>query len=271
MPAPTPLIDLKALLRAQGRKRDLTLRPIATTQAQAKALQRLYAPIMQVWSDGVRDRILPAYAASMATFTGDSPADIEAEIEITEEGAVRAVFDFREFFREWAASLMRWHIDRIGSQLTYATNVELSTQLGGATETLEDALARNTALVRDISDQARGRLSDIVFRGLQQRTPTREVAKELQEALGLGKKRSLRIASDQLNKLSGALDALRGQQLGADGYLWVHSRKLHFRESHKERDGKFFAFGSEVDRNDPPGAAPFCGCVRRIEFDMTED
>ena len=261
------VIDLKALLRAQGRKRDLTLRPIFTTKTQERDLQRIYAPIMQVWSDGVRDRILPAYVASLATLTGDSPADIEAEIEITEEGAVRAVFDFREFFREWAASLMRWHIDRIGSQLTYATNVDLTTQLGGASGTIEDALARNVALVRDVSDQARGRIADIVFRGLQQRTPIRDVAKEINEALGLGRARSTRIASDQTVKLSAALDALRGRQLGANGYIWAHSGKVHYRPEHLARDGKFFEFDSSVDRDDPPGFAPFCGCKRRIHLE----
>jgi SPP1 gp7 family putative phage head morphogenesis protein len=267
----SPLIDLRAILRAQGRKRPLTLRPIQTTQAQAKALQRIYAPIMQVWSVGVRERILPAYARSLATFTGDSPADIEIEIEAVDEEAVRATLDFRALFREWAQSLMIWHVNRIGSQLTYATNVDLTTQLGGANETIEDLLVRNTALVRDVSDQARGRIADIVFRGLQQRTPIRDVAKEINDALGLGRARSLRIASDQTVKLSSALDALRGRQLGMDGYRWRHSGKRHFRPEHKARDGKYFAFGSDVDRDDPPGFAPFCGCHRVLTMEVDDE
>lgn len=264
------LIDLRAILQAQGRKRPLTLRPIVTTKAQARALARIYAPIMQVWADGVRDRILPTYARSLATFTGDSPADLEIEIEAVDGEAVRATFDFRAFFRQWAEALMLWHVDRIGQQLTYATNVDLTTQLGGAQGTIEDLLARNVSLVRDVSDQARGRIADIVFRGLQARTPIRDVAKELNHALDLGRARSVRIASDQTVKLSSALDALRGRQLGMDGYYWVHSRKVHFRETHKARDGKFFAFGSEVDNDDPPGFAPFCGCGRRLAMEVDE-
>lgn len=268
---PEPVVPLKAILRAQGRRRPLTLRPIQTTQAQAKALQRIYAPIMQVWSVGVRERILPAYARSLATFTGDSPADIEVEIEAVDEEAVRATFSFRDLFRDWALSLMRWHLDKIGSQLTYATNVDLTTQLGGASETIEDLLARNTALVRDVSDQARGRIADIVFRGLQQRTPIRDVAKEINEALGLGRARSLRIASDQTVKLSSALDALRGRQLQMDGYIWRHSGKVHYRPEHLARDGKFYAFDSDVDRNDPPGFAPFCGCKRQLTIQFEDE
>lgn len=265
-----PIVPLKAILRAQGRRRPLTLRPIQTTQAQAKALQRIYAPIMQIWSVGVRERILPAYARSLATFTGDSPADIEVEIEAVDEEAVRATFSFRDLFRDWALSLMRWHLDKIGSQLVYATNVDLRTQLGGANETIDDLLARNTALVRDVSDQARGRIADIVFRGLQQRTPIRDVAKEINDALGLGRARSLRISSDQTSKLSAALDRLRQEQLGFDSFIWRHSQKIHYRPEHLARDGQVFRWDSEVAKTDPPGYAPFCGCKALAHMDMDE-
>lgn len=264
-----PRVPLRAILQAQGRKRPLTLRPVTTTKAQARALARIYAPIMQVWADGVRDRILPTYARSLATFTGDSPADLEIEIEAVDEEAVRATFDFRAFFRTWAEQLALWHVDRIGQQLTYATNVDLTTQLGGAQGTIEDLLARNVSLVRDVSDQARGRIADIVFRGLQARTPIRDVARELNDALGLGRARSVRIASDQTVKLSAALDRVRQEQLGFSHFQWQHSGKLHYRPEHKERDGKVFSWESDVALTDPPGQAPFCGCKARahMEFD----
>lgn len=267
---PAPIVDLRALLKAQGRKRDLTLRPIQTTQAQAKALARIYAPIMQVWSDGARDRILPAYARSLATFTGDSPADIEIEIEAVEEEAVRATFSFRELFRSWSEQLMQWHITRLGSQLSYATNVDVTTQLGGANGTLADALARNTALVRDVSDQARGRIADIVFRGLQQRTPIRDVAREIEHALSLGKRRSLLIASDQTVKLSASLDKLRQEQLGFSSFVWRHGGSAHPRLYHVARDGEVFRWDSEIARTDPPGYAVSCKCKAMGHMDLSE-
>jgi SPP1 gp7 family putative phage head morphogenesis protein len=263
------VIDLPAILRSQGRRRPLTLRPIHHTQAQVRALYRLYLPVLAVWSDA-KPRLLEAYAATARSYTGDSFSDIESEITATDEQAVRVVFDFRAFFTEWAEQLMLWHVNRIGQQLTYATGIDLTTQLGPANETLEDFLARNTALIRDVSDQARGRIAGIIYRGVQQQTPVRDIAKEIDEAVGLGRKRSLRIASDQSAKLSGALDALRGKELGFEGYIWSHSDKVHFRPWHKARDGEFFAFGSEVDRTDPPGYAPFCGCTRRLSMELDE-
>ena len=263
------VVDLRAILRQQGRRRPLALRPITTTQAQQRALYRLYLPVVNVWVNAT-PRIMDEYARSLSQMTLDSPADVAEEITATDEGAVRAVFDFRAFFTEWAQALTLWHVDRIGQQLTYATGLELTQFLGPVNLTVEDYLERNTALIRDISDQARGRIADIVFRGLSNRTPTRDVAKEIAEATGLARKRALRVAIDQTVKLSSALDAQRGYELNADGYIWAHSGKLHYRETHKARDGQYFAFGSEVDRNDPPGYAPFCGCRRRLHWNPEE-
>lgn len=264
-------IDLKAILRQQGRKKPLELRAIQTTQAQMRSLARLYYPVVDVWRAGT-PRILSEYARTIATFTGDSPADIEAEIAAVDGEAVRVTFDFRAFLQEWAAALQFWHINRIGQQLTYATDLDLTGQLGPAGETVEDFLARNTALIRDVSDQTRGRIADIVFRGVQQRTPVRDVAREIDKALGMGRRRSLNIARDQTVKLSAALDDLRGRQLGFEGYYWQHSSKTHYRPEHlaRENSGEFFAFGSEIDRTDPPGYAPSCGCKRRLTMRLDE-
>lgn len=256
-------LDLRALLRQQGRKRPLTLRVQQTTQAQQRALYRLYLPVVQAWVDG-SERIVAEYGRTLSQLTFDSPSDVAAEIAATEEGAVKATFDFRAFFVEWAQALNLWHVNRIGSQLTYATGLELTQFLGPVNLTVEDYLERNTALVRDISDQARGRIADIVFRGLSNRTPTRDVAKEIADATGLARKRALRVAIDQTVKLSAALDAQRGHELGFEGYEWQHSQKIHYRADHKARDGKYFAFGSDIDLTDPPGYAPFCGCKRRL-------
>jgi hypothetical protein len=250
-------LDLRAILRQQGRKRPLTLRVQQTTQAQQRALYKLYLPVVHAWQDGA-PRIVVEYARTLSQLTFDAPSDVAAEISATEEGAVRAVFDFRAFFTEWAQALNLWHVNRIGAQLTYATGLELTQFLGPVDLTVEDYLERNTALIRDISDQARGRIADIVFRGLSNRTPTRDVAKEINDAVGLGRKRALRVAIDQTVKLSAALDAQRGHELGFEGYEWQHSGKLHYRPDHKARDGKYFAFGSEIDLTDPPGYAPFC-------------
>lgn len=262
-------IDLAAQARAAGVKRKtVELREIVPTKAQETDLARLYIAVMRIWALGVRSRIMPAYRRSMEQqqandgLTRDRAGDVEVEIEAVEGEAVRSIFTFRGLFQAWADAFQRWHMRKIVEMLRYSTNVDLSTQLhaGDVAATIDDILARNVALVRNVSDQARGRIADIVFRGLQSRTPARDVAKEINHALGLGRDRSLRIASDQLQKLSAALDHERQEQLGMSEFEWRHSGKKHFRPEHRERNGKTFAWASEVGRNDPPGRAPFCGC-----------
>lgn len=262
-------MDYRALAKAAGRKTDITLSPIFTTKAQEQALARAYLKVVAVWEKGAA-RINRAYVKSLAEYTGDSPEDIEAEITAVERGAVQAILTFRREYERWAEGIQRWHIDQLGKQLTYAPTATLRTELGRAGETLEDFLVRNVALVRNVSDQTRGRIADIVFRGLQARTPSRDIGREIAEATGLGRKRALRIANDQTVKLSGALDRLRQEQLGFSSFVWRHSGKRHFRPEHKERDGKVFAWEGAVGRNDPPGFQPFCGCHARAHLELDE-
>ncbi|WMT90141.1 phage minor head protein [Pelagibacterium sp. H642] len=262
-------IDLASQAKAAGVKRKrIEMREIVPTKAQTDDLARIYMRTVRVWATGARERILPAYRRSLEQqrasdgITLDRAGDVEVEISAVENEAVRTSFTFRGLFQVWMETLQLWHMRKVVSDLRYATNVDLSTQLhaGDVQETLEDILARNVALVRDVSDQARGRISDIVFRGLQNRTPAREVAKEISEAIGMSRRRVLNIASDQTQKLSASLDRDRQLQLGMTSFEWRHSGKRHYRPEHLARDGKVFAWSSEVGRSDPPGYAPFCGC-----------
>ncbi|HWK65387.1 MAG TPA: phage minor head protein [Rhizobiaceae bacterium] len=262
-------IDLARLAKAQGIRRPRIEAPqIEPTKAQRDDLARLYMRTVRVWVTGARERIVPAYERALAeqraadALTRDRAGDVEVEIEAVNNEAVRTVFTFRGLFQAWADALQTWHMRRFVSALLYATKVDLTTQMhaGDVEETIEDVIARNVALVRDVSDQARGRISDIVFRGLQNRTPAREVAKEIAEATGMARRRALNIAMDQTQKLSSALDRQRQLQVGMTSFEWRHSGKLHYRPEHLARNGKVFAWSSDVGRNDPPGMAPFCGC-----------
>lgn len=258
-------VDLKAQIKVKGRARKgAVLPPIYTTKAQEQALAKLYIKVLQAWVKGIHAFILPEYARSLSELMRDSPVDLEAAIRVTEEGAVTEIFTFRNWMRTWLEAIMTWHTRRFISSIRYATNVDLETQLTPAdpevNETLEDVLSRNVALVRNVSDQLRGRIADIVFRGLQARTPVREVAKQISGATGLARARSLRIASDQTVKLSSALDRERQLQVGMVAFKWKHSGKVHYRPHHLARNNKTFFWNGEVARKDPPGFAPFCGC-----------
>ncbi len=247
-------------------RRSVTLRPIVPTKAQADRLYRIYAYVIEAWSRSAKSIIVPEYARTLSRLTSDSPVDIEITIEQSEGGILQAILGgLRELLREWTGSISLWHLRKITESLKYATNVDLETiirSLDGP-ETLDAALQRNVNLIRSVSDQVRQSIADIVFRGLQSRTSVREIEREIAKSTGLARARSRRIAADQVQKLSAALDRDRMTNLGITEFEWMHSGKLHPREWHKARDGKRFRFDDPKLRGDMPGDQPFCGCKAR--------
>src|SRR5690606_3725767 len=129
--------------------------------------------------------------------------------------------------------------------------------------TLQSILADNTSLIRSLNDQMRNGISGAVFRGLTNRTPARDVAREIRRQAGIGQTRAELIAADQLQKLTSRLDQARQEQVGLTSFEWAHSGKRHPRPEHVARDGKVFRWDSPVGRNDPPGRAIRCGCRSR--------
>ena len=260
-------IDLITIARRSGFRRNrAVLRPITPTQVQARDLYRVFLPAVIAWENQIRDRLLPEYSRTLTQTTSDSVIDLEAVIRFIEEYVAGLVqTEIRTGISAWANRMAEWHFARFVAGIKYVTNVDLTTIMGssGQEMTLSEFLARNTALIRDVSDQTRGRVADIVFRNAQLRTPLRQVAKELSEATGLARKRALRIAVDQNTKLSASLDRERQLQVGITSFEWDHSGKVHYRPEHLARDHKIFPWSSEVARLDPPGFAPFCGCKAR--------
>lgn len=265
-------INLNQMARAQGvNRKSVTLRVITPTQVQARDLYRIYLRVVSVWSDRLKSRLLPEYGRTVSELATDSVIDMEVIIKLIADYAATVEISLAMDLERWVSALVRWHTTRIVTNVRYVTNVDLTTLIGPPENpiTIDEFMVRNTALIRDVSDQVRGRVADIVFRNAQLRTPLREVAKEIAEATGLARKRSMRIAMDQTQKLSASLDRDRQTQLGIEEFEWLHSAKQHPRLEHLARDHKIFRWDSDVARTDPPGFAPFCGCKAKGVLRLT--
>lgn len=256
--------DLEAMAKRAGVKRRMvTFRPIHSTQAQAQSLAAWYRRVMAPWL-GSRQQIEALYARELArVLQTDAIDDLTSLFSSLAEELNRLVLTLTPDLRDWAFRVEAVHRGKWAQTVLAGANVDIRYLIGpaDAEETIEAFLARNTALVKDVGTQAQGRIADAVFRGLQQRTPAREVGKEIAEALGMARKRANRIAADQAVKLSSALDKQRQREAGLDTWKWNHSGKLHPREWHKQRDGKIYT--EETAPEDEPGELPFCGCVRQ--------
>lgn len=257
--------DLSSLWRRtrNPRQKEVVLRPVTIPATQATSLYNLaYAPIIAVWQEAIGP-IMRAYELSLAQITTDSPADMEAELD----AAGRAVDGLRVLtglgMKEWASRVERMHRSKWRGAALTATGVDLQTLMGpdDVRMTIEATLARNTALISNVSDQTRLRISQAVFDGFRDRRSPAKVSKAIREAVAMSRKRAIRIAADQTVKLASDLNEERRRQAGIDTWVWVHSGKVHYRPEHKARHEKRYT--DKTKPNDMPGQLPFCGCTTR--------
>ena len=261
-------------LRAKNpRRKSITIRDIRPPNIFASDLYRAaYAPVIALWN-GAIDSIVNEYARTIGMMQ-DSPADIEAAIESAERSFALLAITITPALERYMVRVERWHRGKWRGAVLSATNVDIGTMIGAADvrQTLEAAINYNVSLVKDVSAEARRRMSAIIYDGLRNNKPAREVAKELRAAVELGKARSIRISSDQISKLAATLAEERQREAGLTIWEWKHSGKRRPRETHKARDGNYYSdnsadVGKVIDGKtvgpaptDRVGQLPFCGC-----------
>lgn len=265
--------NLPALAKAAGKRRDVTLRPIVPTASLAQELATILMPAASIWEQNTA-RIMSGYDPQPIgdALTTDSPEQVTQMVATAAaEFMTRLVIEITPAVRRWAIRAELWHRGRWAGAVKAGTGIDPTLMLTAApvVEPIEVFVARNVALARNISDQAQGRISDVVLRGYQQRLPAAEVGKEIREATGMARKRANRIAADQNVKLSSALDLERQAEAGLDQYRWRHSGKLHPRATHKARNGELFDL--PAPRGDRPGDAPYCGCVAQAYIPLLDE
>lgn len=269
------------------RRKSVILREVAAPAMLATDLyQSVYKPIVDIWAQAAPS-VVAEYARTLSAMTQDSPADVQREIESAESAATRLFISITPSLRSFALRVERSIRTKWRGAVLSAVGVDLETMLGpeDVRETLQSYIAWNTDLIADVSGEIKKRVSDRVYSGLSEGRPAREVAKEIDEAVGLGRKRSQRIANHQLSSISSSLAAERRREAGLNSFVWHHSAKLHPRQEHLVRDGAYYTedaanVGKKVDgktlraapeRGDRAGIKPGCGCRERalliFEFD----
>lgn len=266
-------IDLASMIRRVGRQTTGLVygRAINPTQAQEQQLLAIYMRVVRGWLSEWGDRILPEYNRTLGGLPviGDSVDSTQGVVDEAAGAMTRLVLALGADLENWVVTVERWHRKQFASSFTSA-GVKLDTLLGAGEvqATLQATLAENVSLIRSLNDQMRNGISGAVFRGLSNRTPAREVAREIRKVAEVGKARADLIAADQLQKLSARLDQERQQQVGAEEFEWLHSRKRFPRPEHVERNGKVYRWDSNIGKTDPPGRAIRCGCRSRPIIDL---
>lgn len=266
------MFNLEALARAAGVRRSKPLPDIKTTKAQRNQLRRIYLAVVSAWTDGARERLMPTYNPSV---TDDVPEFEQAEEQLAREisALVANITLTGGALDVWATGLEEWHRNRVIAGALSAANVDLSTRLSSfeVRATVQEAVAWNTSLIRNVSEDMRSRISNVFFAGFREGTPPRELGRKIAEVSGIGRRRANNIAADQTVKLSAALDRARQEEMGLEEWVWRSSHKVNYRPEHLARDGKHYAStAAEAKRTglrappaDMPGDLIRCGCTRQ--------
>lgn len=280
--------SLPTLLRVRTKRRQFTFGTPDPLARDRDALLRIYLRVIRHW-EGARGRLVEAYGRGLDTMQGindsytsrginDSVDDLQAAIDSEASWFSRIFLTLEVAIAEWTAGLEAWHRSKWRGSILSASGVDVDTMLyaGDVEQTLESVIRQNVALIRDVNQQQIDRMTGIVFRGMNERLPARDVAKQLAEVTGFGRKRALRIASDQLTKAATALDTERMLEAGGTKFRYRHSGKVHFRPWHKARNGKIYSLktwkqvdGDDyIEPDDRPGIAIFCGCKKEMVVDI---
>lgn len=232
--------NLPRLIAQRTKRRKFTFGTPDPLARDRDALLRIYLRVIRHWEEA-RGRILAAYGRELDNvLTRDSVDDLQDAIDSEASWFSRIFLSLEVAIAEWTAALEAWHRSKWRGSILSASGVDVDTMLyaGDVEQTLESVIRQNVALIKDVDAQQAQRVTGIVFRGLNERLPARDVAKQLAEVTGFGRKRALLIASDQLQKAATALDSERMYEAGITQFVWRHSGKRHPREWHKARNGK---------------------------------
>ena len=277
--------DLAAITRRAGRRRRgrVIIRDIAPPATLASDLFRnCYLPVIELWAEALPG-IEAEYARALSQLMTDSADDIQVRIDTADGLFQRLLLVLTGRLRDWAVRVEAWDRRRFRAATLSATGVDVGTLIGPADvrEPLQAVIRRNVGLIKDVHGQAQARISDAVFRGLTQRRPAADVAKDIREAVSMGRARARRIAAHQLAAITSTLADERRRQAGITEWQWAHSGKLNPRQFHLERDGNIYTddpkrVGKEINGKkimkapeDRPGQLPACGCRSRSVIDLS--
>lgn len=266
--------DLARMIRQPTRRRIIVFRPIIIPKAHRDGLTRILLAMAAPW-EGAAARIRPTYRRELERVLQHDSADDLADLaeDIADE-VNRLVLQLTPDLRDWALRTEKIQRGKWGRAVQAALDVTIDGMMGPLEmrETVNQFLVRSTSLMRDLNEQARGRIADAILRGIQQRTPTVKVMREIVAATGMARSRARRIAAHQSVNLASALNRERRRMAGLQTWRWRHSGKKNPRQEHLARDGNLYSDDAAMvgtvggktiaaTPNDQPGDLPNCGCT----------
>jgi len=119
---------------------------------------------------------------------------------------------------------------------------------------------RNSRLVTKMSREHRDRIASLATNGLSQGRSTRTIAREIQEASKIPRRRAALIARDQVASLNGQINRARQTANGITHFVWNTVGDDRVRDSHDDIDGQTFSWAEGAPGGIRPGSEINCRC-----------
>ena len=113
-----------------------------------------------------------------------------------------------------------------------------------------------------------------MLEGSRSRSPTREIAKRLQQHHPVDRQTAIKIVSLQLSRIAALLARERSLEAGIIRFKWRWSGALDENPDHQAREGLVLSWsdptvnGMQLDIFDLPGMAPDCYCCVQSVLDF---
>lgn len=112
----------------------------------------------------------------------------------------------------------------------------------GLTSVVEAGIVANVQLIKSIPREYLDKVQMIITQEGTKGQSSKSLIKQIQEVYPVTTRKARTIARDQTAKLNGDISRQRQVAAGIRGYRWRTVGDNAVRESHKERNGKFFAW-----------------------------
>lgn len=137
-------------------------------------------------------------------------------------------------------------------------------------EKLIEWVEENVGLIKTIPEDTLDKMRDIVYDGFTNGKTTTRMAKDIQKAYSVSRKRAIFIARDQTAKLNGQIQRAQQMDAGITEYIWYTCQDERVRKSHKELNGQKFSWDAPPENSDGrkchPGQDYNCRCIGRPVF-----
>lgn len=139
--------------------------------------------------------------------------------------------------------------------------------LADASRILQAWVGEAVSLIHDLPRAYITRIEQGVVRALAGGVRAAAFAKELEEELGIARKRARLIARDQLGKLQAQVSRLRNTELGSETFIWSTMRDERVRPTHRALNGRRFSWATGAPGEGLPGQPIRCRCLAEPDFD----